>query len=402
MFNAYWKNNFKERFQLIQPGEFWMGTLPPQEKKIANWKIDTNAELEKERNCRVAKITRPFFVDRFPTTVADFDRFDSAIGYDELLRRSGREYVRDPSDVKVELWVWGKGKNVSSQSDIWRENGENEPESQQDDERYGWSKRVSESRIPWREVSWDFSYDELPLTNEEKTSRRKVYRQGLDNPVVGVNRKEVFEYVNWLNTTPRIQEQYEKFFGFKPAFRLMTEAEYEYCARAGSASIFPWGDEPEGAREYANVADGAMELICDAKWDSSFNIPRSNSRPEKEEWRTFAMSSPVGAFEPNNFGLYDMIGNVLEMTSDPFEKNDAIEENADADFETRNSAVRRFYADKLDREKPDGEYFDQSFVCKGGAWCGGPDVCRPAARIPRTGWFRSDYLGFRVCFDAKD
>ena len=68
-------------------------------------------------------------------------------------------------------------------------------------------------------------------------------------------------------------------------YRLLTEAEWEYAARAGSTTAYSWGDEI--GKGNANC-DG-----CGSQWDSS-------------------KTSPVGSFTPNAFGLYDMPGNVWQ------------------------------------------------------------------------------------------
>lgn len=404
MLTAYWKNAYKNRFKLIKPGEFWMGSLPVQRETVNEWNnnIRPSDEMLANENYHLVKIERPFYVDAFPTTVPDFDMFDSAYGYEKLMSKAARD---NESPGLVDVWRWGKGSDVRSQACIWSGNGEERNDKNgiktTEKERYGWAKQKLNAKSAWRDVCWNFSYEAFDLAcerKEEPQTVNKIFCQGFDNPVVGVNRKEIFEYVNWLNNTDRIQNAYKDMLGFAPTFRLMTEAEYEYCQRAGACSIFPWGDDPEGAREYANVADEGMKIVTDVEWERPFDIARSRSPQEKAEGRTFAMTSPVGAFEPNNFGLYDMTGNVLEATADVFTPDYSGEPEAyhGATYDERCQQIREFYAHQ------ENAYFNQDFVCKGGAWCGGPDVCRSASRIPRNGWFRSDYLGFRICFDAKD
>jgi formylglycine-generating enzyme required for sulfatase activity len=73
------------------------------------------------------------------------------------------------------------------------------------------------------------------------------------------------------------------------SYRLLTEAEYEYAARAGTQTTYPWGGDIG-----KNNADCKQ---CGSKWD--------NKQP-----------APVGSFAPNGFGLYDMAGNVWEWTDD--------------------------------------------------------------------------------------
>ena len=68
-------------------------------------------------------------------------------------------------------------------------------------------------------------------------------------------------------------------------YRLLTEAEWEYAARAGTTTAYSWGDEI--GKGNANC-DG-----CGSQWDNR-------------------QTSPVGSFKPNAFGLYDMAGNVWQ------------------------------------------------------------------------------------------
>jgi formylglycine-generating enzyme required for sulfatase activity len=95
--------------------------------------------------------------------------------------------------------------------------------------------------------------------------------------VLGVNVTSARCYVDWL----------AKVTG-KP-YRLLSEAEYEYAARAGSRTTFPWGDQV--GSNNANCSD------CGSRWSGT-------------------QTAPVGSFPPNAFGLYDMVGNVSQWVED--------------------------------------------------------------------------------------
>jgi formylglycine-generating enzyme required for sulfatase activity len=73
---------------------------------------------------------------------------------------------------------------------------------------------------------------------------------------------------------------------------LLSEAEYEYAARAGTMTFYPWGND-------IKLNDSAMAncMKCGSQWDI---------------WRT----APVGSFAANKFGPYDMVGNISEWTED--------------------------------------------------------------------------------------
>jgi formylglycine-generating enzyme required for sulfatase activity len=100
--------------------------------------------------------------------------------------------------------------------------------------------------------------------------------QGDPLPVVCVKWDEAQAYAGWLSR--RTGHHY----------RLLTEAEYEYAARAGSQSAYLWGESADDLSDYANgYVIGAGSQIA-----------------------------PVGSFSPNAFGLFDMVGNVSSWTQD--------------------------------------------------------------------------------------
>jgi formylglycine-generating enzyme required for sulfatase activity len=101
---------------------------------------------------------------------------------------------------------------------------------------------------------------------------------------------ETQDYVRWLS----------KKTGHN--YRLPTDAEWEYAARAGSTTAFPWG--PTASHAFANYG---LDECCG---------PATSGR---DRWEN---TSPVGSFPPNAFGLYDMHGNVFEWVdtcADKFE-----------------------------------------------------------------------------------
>ena len=93
----------------------------------------------------------------------------------------------------------------------------------------------------------------------------------------------------------------------RSALWLPSEAEWEYAARAGTTTARFWGDDRNRARRYANVADRSL-------------AKKMNEKPNRERffpWDDgYPFTSPVGSFQPNGFGLYDMLGNVWECVED--------------------------------------------------------------------------------------
>ena len=127
-----------------------------------------------------------------------------------------------------------------------------------------------------------------------KNWQRPNFRQTDQHPVVCVTWDDANAYVGWLNTQVRGRAGAA---GVPGAYRLPSEAEWEYAARAGTTTPFYWGSDmrrdqanygPDEPR-FAPVAIGA------------------------DRWK---YTSPVGSFPPNAFGLYDMAGNVWQFTLD--------------------------------------------------------------------------------------
>jgi formylglycine-generating enzyme required for sulfatase activity len=144
--------------------------------------------------------------------------------------------------------------------------------------------------------------------------------------------------------------------GFK--YRLPTEAEWEYFARAGSDTDYWWGNEIGQGKA---CCDG-----CGAQWG----------------WDAEKSTAPVGSFAANPFGIYDTVGNVWEWTcseyTDKYNESKK-EENC------------------LEIIKTDGELV----VLRGGAWNEKPESCRVSRRNALNPGERSPYIGFRVVRELK-
>lgn len=124
--------------------------------------------------------------------------------------------------------------------------------------------------------------------------RNPGYSQSGSHPVVCVSWDDAVAYAKWLSQKTG------------KTYRLPTEAEWEYAARAGTQTKFSFGDRDSDVCEYANGADSSTDLSW-ANKKCSDGIGRETAE--------------VGQYKKNAFGLYDMHGNVLEWTQDCWHKN---------------------------------------------------------------------------------
>ena len=149
------------------------------------------------------------------------------------------------------------------------------------------------------------------------------------DPVVQVTLNDARAYANWAGR------------------RLPSESEWEFAAKAGENSFYTWGDErAPGGKEKANT------------WQGAFPIQNTSADG-------FDLRAPIGCFEPNAFGLYDMIGNVWEWTDTPWGSR-------------------------------------QSHVIKGGSFLCAENFCRryrASAKQPQEANFSTNHIGFRTVAD---
>jgi formylglycine-generating enzyme required for sulfatase activity len=169
------------------------------------------------------------------------------------------------------------------------------------------------------------------------------FAQSDSDPVVCTNWDDARAYAEWLGR--RTGHEY----------RLLTEAQWEYAARGGTRSAYPWG--PEASHERANYGS---DQCC---------APALGGR---DRW---VYTSPAGSFAPNAFGLYDMLGNAWEWTADCWH----------ADYSGAPSDGSAWLA---------GSCGDR--VLRGGSWNCTPATVRAAEREVHDPSGRYSVVGFRV------
>lgn len=170
-------------------------------------------------------------------------------------------------------------------------------------------------------------------------------------PVINVSWEDAQEYVRWLS-----RETGE-------TYRLPTEAEWEYVARAGTTTARYWGASEAGQCRHENGYDRTGDARLDW-WDDLAACSDG-----------YVRTAPVGLFEPNAFGLYDVLGNVLEWTQDCWNESYR-------GAPTDGSAWRS------------GDCSQR--VLRGGSWSDAPRVLRSASRYGHSPGDRRTILGFRV------
>ena len=198
--------------------------------------------------------------------------------------------------------------------------------------------------IAYREGSeWKFGY------RAGYSWKTPPFKQSDDHPVVCVSWNDAQAYVKWLSQQTG------------QTYRLPTEAEWEYAARAGTTTVRYWGDDPDQTCQYANVYDQSSKRANGFGWEA---------HSCDDGW---VQTAPVGRFKPNGWKLYDMLGNVWEWTCSAYAKDYDGSEVKCTDIDTFGPLAVR-----------------------GGGWDDLPVWVRSASRLRLVPTDRNLYLGFRL------
>ncbi|MCB1319713.1 MAG: formylglycine-generating enzyme family protein, partial [Leptospiraceae bacterium] len=237
------------------------------------------------------------------------------------------EIVIEPKMVRIPAGTFLMG---SPESEI----GRNFTESPQHEVSIGYAFEIGKYEVTFEE------YDAFAQSTFRKLPDDNGWGRG-NRPVINVNFNDAEDFAQWLSKKTGKN------------YRLPTEAEWEYAARAETQTSYWWGDD---IGDNNAVCDG-----CGSRWDK-------------------ARTAPVGSFKANGFGLHDMTGNVSEWVQDCLNRN---YNNAPAD----GSAW-------LTSDRGGGCH---SRVKRGGSWFDLPSGLRSASRSNSS---RGNFdLGFRIVKD---
>ena len=206
------------------------------------------------------------------------------------------------------------------------------------------------------QYSLDFSCRYLAEIGWEQgvSWRHPGFRQTNDHPVVCVNWKDAKVYLEWLSRKTG------------QVYRLPSEAEWEYAARAGSADRFFFGNSVSNLCKYGNGVDASSDF----KWQN-----------KKCKDGYGSGTAPVGNFLPNEFGLYDTIGNVWEWLEDCWNDNYFNAPEDGSSWDTGDCSHRG---------------------TRGGSWLNDPRFLRSAHRNRLFHLYRKYNTGFRVVREIND
>lgn len=239
------ENSLGMKFVLVSAGDFMMGSDERPEalaKVYPQYERKRFTDLFDEAPVHRVRMTKAFYLGQFEVTVGQFNKF---------LERSG--YMPE----SIADGAGGYGYRVDYDPTKTKRGDAFEGR----DPRYSW--------------------------------RNTGFPQGDDHPVLNVTWNDAVAMAKWLSEKEGA------------TYRLPTEAEWEYACRAGTATRYANGDDPEGLAKVGNTFDADTKLNW-LRWDT-FALKAHDG---------FAFTSPVGSFAPNAWGLYDMHGNAWEWTSD--------------------------------------------------------------------------------------
>jgi formylglycine-generating enzyme required for sulfatase activity len=303
------ENSIGMKLVLVPSGIFMMGSREKQTAlALAYPTLEQRRfdELFDEAPVHPVRISHAFFLGQHEVTVGQFRRFIEASGYVPESEADG---------------TGGYGYNAAYEPD----RSERGDAFEGRDPKYGW--------------------------------RNPGFPQSDQHPVLNVTWNDAVALAKWLSRQEGV------------AYRLPTEAEWEYACRAGSRTRYHNGSKPDGLLKIANTFDG----------DAAENWP---------DWKRHAtlgsdghaFTAPVGSFSANAFGLYDMSGNAWEWVGDWYDEN---------------------YYRKSPKADPPGPAEGNNKVRRGGSWHTWPIYTRCSYRNWNSRDTRYTLVGIRLLREVK-
>jgi len=257
--------------------------------------------------------------------------------------RMGSEIDSDDDEkpvhtIQVSSFWLGKYEVTVAQFKIFISETGYQSDAEKGDGSYIWTGRNQEKRsgVNWR--------------CDARGNVRKFSE--MNNPVIHVSWNDAVAYCDWLSRkTGQI-------------YRLPTEAEWEYAARSGGKMhTYSWGNNLPGGRIGGNIADESLKRalgwssICDGYDDG------------------YVYTAPVGSYQPNELGLFDLTGNVWEWCLDWYDSG---------------------YYKRSTQDDPLGPPSGTLRVLRGGSWYDEPTFVRCCCRGGDSPDSRSGGVGFRI------
>lgn len=209
---------------------------------------------------------------------------------------------------------------------------------------------------------WLSSPDDLGTASWDKHR----YQNNEYQPVTCVSWQDVNAYAKWLSNKTGTQ------------YRLPTEQEWEYATKANTTSLHFWGDNPNEACLYGNVADRSGEYIASKQYGASYVGFIGHSDCDDGE----AYNTVVGLYRPNPFGLYDLVGNISQLLS---------------------SCYYEGYSNQQSRSAEQMNPHQCEYLAhRGGSWHFPPQPHTNRGRTKRESLSDSALMGFRLAADGHN
>ena len=193
------------------------------------------------------------------------------------------------------------------------------------------------------------------------------YPQDDSHPVVNVTWHDARAFCDWLSRKEG------------RTYRLPSEAEWEYACRAGTTTRFTAGDAVSDLKGAANLCDQSLAR----RWDAA-TVKKYGLDPKVIKFQPwddgFAFTAPVGAYNPNAWGIHDMLGNAGEFCGDSYQAD--------------------YYRHSPEEDPAGPREKTKGHVVRGGTFLNGPGLVRATSRVECPELYRNYVIGFRVLLEA--